>query len=222
MSQSIARLIDHTLLKPEATFSDIRQLCEEALQYDFFSVCVNSAMVPFASEILKGSNVSVCSVVGFPLGACLTEAKAFETEAALRAGAAEVDMVISLGLLKASRTEDVRRDIQAVVTAAGTHVVKVILETHLLTEDEKRTACQLALDAGAAFVKTSTGFTGGGATVEDVTLMKRAVGQGAQVKASGGIRDLAKARAMVAAGASRLGTSSGVAILQGLVAQGTY
>lgn len=222
MSQSIARLIDHTLLKPEATFSDIRQLCEEALQYDFFSVCVNSAMVPFASEILKGSNVSVCSVVGFPLGACLTEAKAFETEAALRAGAAEVDMVISLGLLKAGRTEDVRRDIQAVVTAAGTHVVKVILETHLLTEDEKRTACQLALDAGAAFVKTSTGFTGGGATIEDVILMKSAVGHGAQVKASGGIRDLAKARAMVAAGASRLGTSSGVAILQGLVAQGTY
>lgn len=222
MSQSIARTIDHTLLKPDAIGTEIRKLCEEALEHRFFSVCVNSAMVPLASEILRGSDVAVCSVVGFPLGACLSTAKAFETTEAIRLGASEIDMVISIGALKAKQDALVERDIRAVVEAAEGKIVKVILETHLLTEEEKIRACQLSVSAEAAFVKTSTGFTGGGATLEDVKLMKDTVGDRALVKASGGIRDLDKARAMIAAGASRLGTSSGVAIIKGLAATGAY
>lgn len=222
MSQSIARMIDHTLLKPEATTAEIRKLCEEALEHGFFSVCVNTSMVPFAASVLKGSPVAVCAVIGFPLGACLTSVKRFETAEALRNGATEIDMVLALGSLKDERFDDVLQDIRAVVEAADSRVVKVILETHLLSESQKRKACQLALDAGAAFVKTSTGFTGGGATIEDVALMKAAVGEKAKVKASGGIRDLDKARAMIAAGAERLGTSSGVAIIKGLTATGAY
>lgn len=222
MSQSIAQMIDHTLLKPEATSADIRKLCDEAIEHGFFSVCVNSSMVPLAAERLKGSSVAVCAVVGFPLGACLTSVKRYETLEALRAGATEIDMVLAVGALKEERFETVQNDIRAVVEAAGSHVVKVILETHLLSDSQKRKACELALAAGAAFVKTSTGFTGGGATLEDVTLMKSMVGTKAKVKASGGIRDLEKAQALIAAGAERLGTSSGVAIVKGLVATGAY
>lgn len=222
MSQSIARTIDHTLLKSDATPLEIRKLCEEALEHGFFSVCVNSAMIPLAAEILRGSNVAVCSVIGFPLGACLSSVKAFETSEALKNGASEIDMVIAIGALKANQDGVVERDIRAVVEAAGDKIVKVILETHLLTEEEKVRACQLSVAAGAAFVKTSTGFTGGGATLEDVALMKKTVGDRALVKASGGVRDLDKAKAMIAAGASRLGTSSGVAIIKGLAATGAY
>jgi deoxyribose-phosphate aldolase len=222
MSQSIAQMIDHTLLKPEATSADIRKLCDEAIEHGFFSVCVNSSMVPLAAERLKGSSVAVCAVVGFPLGACLTSVKRYETVEALRAGATEIDMVLAVGALKEERFETVQNDIHAVVEAAGPRVVKVILETHLLSDSQKRKACELALAAGAAFVKTSTGFTGGGATLEDVTLMKSMVGTKAKVKASGGIRDLEKAQALIAAGAERLGTSSGVAIVKGLVATGAY
>jgi len=221
--QELARLIDHTALKPDTTEARIRTLCEEARRYGFAAVCVNPCYVPLASELLRGSEVAVCTVVGFPLGANRTAIKAAEAEQAIRDGAAELDMVQNIGLLKSGRLREVLEDIRAVVEVARAArppagrdriLVKVILETALLTDAEKETACRLALEAGADFVKTSTGFAGGGATVEDVALMRRVVGDRMGVKASGGIRTRAQAEALVAAGASRLGTSAGVALVQ--------
>ena len=212
----LARLIDHTLLKPEATPAQIERLCAEARTHGFASVCVNPTHVRLAARLLRGSGVAVCSVVGFPLGAGLPQVKAFEAAEVVRLGAGEVDMVLNIGALKAGDHALVLRDIRAVVRAAraGGALVKVILETCLLTDDEKRAACRLVQQARADFVKTSTGFSTGGATVADVALMRAAVGPKMGVKAAGGIRSLAEAQAMVAAGATRLGTSAGVALLQ--------
>lgn len=220
--KNLAAYIDHTLLKPEATQSQIEKLCAEARENNFYSVCVNSSFVPFCKKQLDGSNVKVCAVVGFPLGAMSSEAKAFETKWCIQNGADEIDMVIHIGALKEGRLDDVRNDIRRVVDAAQGHTVKVIIETALLSQEEKRTACQLSKEAQAHFVKTSTGFNGGGATPEDVRLMKEVVGQGLEVKASGGIRDLESARAVIAAGATRLGTSSGVLIINNQKSTGGY
>ena len=212
----LAACIDHTLLKPNATDDQIRSLCREARECRFAAACVNPAAVPLATECLAGSAVKPCAVIGFPLGANATRIKAAEAALAVEQGAAEVDMVISVGTLKSGRGTDVESDIRAVVAAAGGALVKVILETCFLSDEEKRTACRLAVNAGAHFVKTSTGFGSGGATVEDVRLMRAAVGPTLGVKASGGIRTLADALAMLDAGATRIGTSSGPAILAGL------
>lgn len=214
-TRALAGMIDHTLLKPEATEAEIRALCAEARTHGFFSVCVNPANVALAARELAGSSVAVCTVVGFPLGATTSEAKAFETRDAIANGAREIDMVLNVGALKSGQRDRVLADIRAVVTAAGEVPVKVILETALLTDDEKIMACQAAKEAGAAFVKTSTGFSKGGATVEDIRLMRRTVGPDMGVKASGGVRDFATASAMAEAGATRLGASSSVAIITG-------
>lgn len=212
----LAAMIDHTLLKPEATRSEIEKLCAEAKTYSFCSVCVNPGNVRLAAKLLQGSGVKVCTVIGFPLGASTPAIKAMETRDAIANGATEVDMVINVGALKSGDYDLCARDIRAVVDAAeGQALVKVILETCLLTDEEKRKACLMAKNAGAHFVKTSTGFNKGGATVEDVALMRQTVGPGMGVKASGGVRDRAAAERMVAAGANRLGTSSGVAIVTG-------
>ncbi len=212
---NIASTIDHTLLKPDATAAQITTLCDEARQYQFASVCVNSGYVPLAAEQLGDSDVAVCSVVGFPLGAMSTEAKVFETEQAIRDGADEIDMVINVGCLKSGDLDAVRGDIAAVRKASEGKVLKVIFETGLIDDEEIVTLCGICTDVGADFVKTSTGFGSGGATVEDVALMKRSVGENVQVKASGGIRDYATAAAMIDAGATRLGVSAGIAIVQG-------
>jgi deoxyribose-phosphate aldolase len=211
----LASMIDHTLLKPEASRAQVEQLCDEAKQYGFASVCVNPVYVKLCAQRLKGSPVKVCTVVGFPLGATLPEVKAFETQQALDAGATEIDMVINIGALKDRDNDLVARDMAAVVRAAhaANAPVKVILETALLTDDEKLTACQLAQSAGADFVKTSTGFGPGGATAEDVALMRRAVGPTMGIKAAGGIRTLADAQKMIAAGATRIGASASVKII---------
>lgn len=216
-AEELAALIDHTLLKPDATETMVRRLCAEARQYGFAAVCVNPIYVKLAAEELKGSQVRVVTVVGFPLGATFTEVKVRETALAVAAGAAEIDMVIDLGALKDGCLRRVEEDVAAVVreAAAGGATVKAILETALLTEEEKVTAARLAVAAGAAFVKTSTGFGPGGATVDDVRLLKQTVGDKAGVKAAGGIRTAEAALAMVAAGASRIGTSAGVAIMEG-------
>jgi len=213
--RDLARMIDHTLLKPDATRDEIEKLCQEALTYQFASVCVNPHWVPLAAQLLKGSPVKVCTVIGFPLGATSTAAKAFEAADAIAHGAQEVDMVLNIGALKSGDLDTVQQDIAAVVEAArGKTLVKVILETGLLTRDEKITACRLAKAAGADFVKTSTGFGHGGATVEDVALMRETVGPEMGVKASGGVRDAATARAMIQAGANRIGASAGVSIVR--------
>ena len=218
--RELAKMIDHTLLKPEATETQIRRLCAEAREHEFMSVCVNPYWVPLCAELLSGSDVRVCTVIGFPLGANRSEIKAVEAEDAVARGAREVDMVINVGALKSGRLDVVRNDIRAVVEAvAGEALVKVILETGLLTDEEKVTACRLAQEAGADFVKTSTGFGYGGATVADVALMRRTVGPEMGVKASGGVRDTATALAMIEAGATRIGASAGVAILAGLAAE---
>jgi deoxyribose-phosphate aldolase len=211
----LASMIDHTLLKPEASRAQVEQLCDEAKQYGFASVCVNPVYVKLCAQRLKGSPVKVCTVVGFPLGATLPEVKAFETQQALEAGATEIDMVINIGALKDGDNDLVARDMAAVVRTAhaGNALVKVIIEAALLTDDEKTTACQLAQSAGADFVKTSTGFGPGGATVEDVALMRRAVGPTMGIKAAGGIRTLADAQKMIAAGATRIGASASVKII---------
>lgn len=213
----IAGMIDHTLLKPDATEDQIAQLCYEARKYQFASVCVNPTHVRLCAELLQGSDAKVCTVIGFPLGASSPEVKAFEAQTAINDGATEIDMVINIGALKAGDLTLVARDIHEVVRVghqAGA-IVKVIIETALLTEEEKVTACLLAKEAGADFVKTSTGFSGGGATVEDVSLMRRVVGPEMGVKASGGVRDIEDARSMVEAGATRIGASAGVKIVQG-------
>jgi deoxyribose-phosphate aldolase len=223
MATNIAKMIDHTLLKANTTKEQIVKLCEEAKQYNFASVCVNPTWVATAAELLKGTDVKVCTVIGFPLGANTPETKAFETKDAIEKGATEVDMVINIGALKDGNDELVERDIRAVVEAAkGKALVKVIIETCLLTEEEKVRACELAVKAGADYVKTSTGFSTGGATVEDIALMRKTVGPDIGVKASGGVRDLQGAEAMIQAGATRIGTSSGVAIVQGKTATTDY
>jgi deoxyribose-phosphate aldolase len=219
---SIASTIDHTLLKPDARAADIERLCAEAIEYNFHSVCVNSSRVAFAARLLAGSKIKIAAVTGFPLGAMSTEAKVHETHLAVRDGADEIDTVIAIGHLQDGETAYVLSDLKAVVSAAEEQPVKVILETSLLTHEEKILGCKLAVEAGAAFVKTSTGFAGGGATIEDVRLFRETVGSVCKVKASGGIRDAATALAMLEAGADRLGTSAGVAILTGLASQGEY
>ncbi len=211
---AIQRFIDHTLLAAEATKEKIEKLCKEALEYHFASVCVNSCWVKLASEILSGSDVAVCTVVGFPLGAMDTESKAYEAEKAVADGADEIDMVINIGYLKSGMTSEVLEDIKAVRKATEGKVLKVIIETCLLSDDEKRTACELSAEAGADFVKTSTGFSTGGATEHDVALMRSVVGDKLGVKASGGIRDYKKAKAMIDAGANRIGASAGIAIVK--------
>ena len=216
-----ASLIDHTLLKPTATADQIRQLCAEAREHRFAAVCVNPVWVPLCAELLAGSPVAVCTVVGFPLGADLSEAKAFEAERCVALGASEIDMVINIGALKDQDFATVQADIAAVVSsshAAGA-IVKVIIEAAYLTDEEKIAACVLAKDAGADFVKTSTGFGPSGATAADVALMRRVVGPGIGVKAAGGIRSGADFRSMVAAGANRIGASAGVKIVAELAEQ---
>lgn len=211
--KTLASMIDHTMLKPAATSGQIRQICKEALEYGFASVCINPCFVEFAANELKGSDIKVCTVVGFPLGTNSTETKAYEAEKAVKDGAREVDMVINVGALKEGNLKYCENDIAQVVKASKGVLVKVIIETCLLTDDEKVNACLLSKKAGAGFVKTSTGFASGGATVGDVYLMRKTVGTAMGVKASGGIRNLQDALAMIEAGATRLGASSGIAII---------
>lgn len=212
---TLAPFIDHTLLKPEAPASAYKQLMIEALQYQFFSVCIPPTYVSMAKRHLSQSSVKICTVVGFPYGFNTTSSKVFESKQAVDHGADEIDMVINVSALKSGDENLVRNDINSVVRAANGKIVKVILETCLLTDDEKVIACQICDVAGAHFVKTSTGFGAGGATLEDVRMLKRSIGSRMQVKASGGIRDAETARAMISAGASRLGTSHGVTIVGG-------
>ena len=224
MSKDLAGMIDHTLLKANATEAEIVKLAEEAKEYKFASVCVNPTWVQKAAEILKDAEeVKVCTVIGFPLGATTSETKAFETKNAIEKGATEVDMVINIGALKDKQYDLVEKDIKAVVDAAkGKALTKVIIETCLLNDEEKEIACKLSVKAGADFVKTSTGFSTGGATVEDIALMRKTVGPDIGVKASGGVRSLEDAQNMIEAGATRIGASSGVAIVNGLTSDSSY
>ena len=208
------KYIDHTLLKAEATEEQVLKLVEEAREYDFFSCCVNSCFTKLVHEKLEGSDVKTCTVVGFPLGAMSTESKVQETKNAVGDGSDEIDMVINVGALKEGKDAYVRDEIKAIKDVCGDRVLKVIIETCLLTDEEKKRVCQLALDAGADYVKTSTGFSTGGATVEDVSLMKEVVGDKAKVKVSGGVRSREDALAMIEAGASRIGASSGIQIVR--------
>lgn len=214
MSVRLARYIDHTLLKPEATGEDIVKLCKEALEHSFYAVCINPSYVDTAVKELQGSLVKVCAVIGFPLGATSTAAKAFEAAEAVDGGAEEVDMVIHVGALKSGNIQYVIDDLAAVVRAVKGNTVKVIIETGLLDKEEIITACRLVKESGAAFVKTSTGFGPGGATIADVQLMRETVGPELGIKASGGVRTAKAARQMIEAGATRIGTSSGVAIIK--------
>lgn len=214
---SIASYIDHTLLKPEASEAEVLKVCSEAVEYKFKSVCVNPIWVKTVTKALKGSGVLTCSVIGFPLGATPSDVKAFEARGAVLDGADEIDMVINMAAARANDKGALVDDITAVAEAvhAGEAILKVIIETSMLTDEQKVIACQAAVEAGADFVKTSTGFNGGGATVEDVALMRKTVGPDVGVKASGGVRSLADAQAMIAAGATRIGASSGIAIVKG-------
>lgn len=207
------KFIDHTVLKADTKKEAVTKICEEAKQYHFASVCVNPTWVAYCADYLKDSDVKVCTVIGFPLGANTSEVKAFEAKNAIENGADEVDMVINIGALKDGNVELVYNDIKAVVEASGDHCVKVIIETCLLTDEEKETVCQLAVKAHATFVKTSTGFSSGGATPHDVALMKKTVGDACQVKASGGVRNYADMMAVIDAGATRIGTSAGVQLM---------
>ncbi|MBR4682992.1 MAG: deoxyribose-phosphate aldolase [Elusimicrobiaceae bacterium] len=211
---NLAKMIDHTLLKSAATRPDIEKLCNEARQYGFCSVCVNPFWVSYARELLQGCDVKVCTVIGFPLGANTSTVKAFEAAEAVKNGADEIDMVINIGALRNREYDTVLKDIQAVRQACEGHTLKVIIETSQLTDEEKVKACELAAQAHADFVKTSTGFVGGGATVADVALMRRSITPAMQVKASGGVRTRADAQAMTAAGASRIGASSSIHIIE--------
>lgn len=211
----ISKYIDHTILKPESVEADIKQICEEAMEYDFKTVCIQPYWVGYAKESLQDSNVGITTVIGFPLGANTADIKAAETKVAIADGATEVDMVINIGALKDENYEAVLHDIETVVNAAGDVPVKVIIETSLLTKGEKIKACELAKKAGAAFVKTSTGFSTGGATIEDIRLMRATVGPEMGVKASGGVRNYEDAKAMIEAGATRIGASSGIEIVKG-------
>ncbi|HEL2250625.1 TPA: deoxyribose-phosphate aldolase [Streptococcus suis] len=216
------KYIDHTILKPETTQEQVEKILAEAKEYDFASVCVNPTWVALAAESLKDSDVKVCTVIGFPLGANTPAVKAFETKDAISNGADEIDMVINIGALKTGNYDLVLEDIKAVVAASGDKLVKVIIEACLLTDDEKVKACQLSQEAGADYVKTSTGFSTGGATIADVALMRKTVGPDMGVKASGGARSYEDAIAFIEAGASRIGASSGVAIMNGAQADGDY
>ncbi|MGL4662599.1 MAG: deoxyribose-phosphate aldolase [Culicoidibacterales bacterium] len=216
------KMIDHTLLRADALQTEVEKLCTEAKAYNFASVCVNPTWVEYAQQALLGSDVMVCTVVGFPLGATTTKAKSEETKQAIIDGADEIDMVINIGALKSGKNEYVENDIREVVEAANGKTVKVIIETCLLTDEEKILVCQLAKNAGAHFVKTSTGFSTGGATEADVKLMKDTVGANVEVKASGGVRSLEDAKVMIAAGATRIGTSNGVSIVEGTEAKNSY
>ena len=215
-SDNPAKYFDHTILKPAATVAEVTKICQEAISYGFFSVCINPVHVKKVSHLLNGTGVKVCSVVGFPLGANTSEMKAWETRQAIVDGADEIDMVINVGALKGKDFDFVKNDIQAVVKAASGNIVKVIIETCLLEKNEIVEVCKIAKKAGAHFVKTSTGFAGGGATPEDVALMKKTVGDDLQVKASGGIKSLADFEKMIAAGADRIGASAGVNIMKEL------
>ena len=220
---NIAAMIDHTLLKPEATRQQIESLCQEAIEYKFASVCVNPTWVSTAKELLQGSDVMVCTVIGFPFGATTSETKAFETKNAIDHGADEVDMVINIGALKDHNDELVEKDIRAVVEAAkGKAHTKVIIETSLLNKEEKIRACELSVKAGADFVKTSTGFSTGGATAEDIALMRQTVGPDLGVKASGGVRSTEDVQKMIEAGATRIGASSSIAIVNGQTVTSNY
>ncbi len=222
MTQNYAAMIDHTLLKADATRPQIEKICEEAKKYVFASVCVNPTWVKYSAELLAGTDVKVCTVIGFPLGASTSAVKAFETKDAIANGAGEIDMVINIGALKNGEYDVVRDDIKAVVEAANGTLVKVIIETCLLTDEEKVKACELSVEAGADFVKTSTGFSTGGATAEDIALMRKTVGPDLGVKASGGVRNLEDMQKMIDNGATRIGASSGVAIMEGLTSQSDY
>ncbi|MHB2149382.1 deoxyribose-phosphate aldolase [Calditrichota bacterium LG25] len=211
--RELARWIDHTILKPDATRQEIEKICDEAIEFGFASVCVNPTWVPLVYKKLRGHSPKVCTVVGFPLGATFPEVKARETELAVQQGADEIDMVINIGALKSGDYELVEHDIRSVVRAAGRRIVKVIIESCLLTDEEKVKACTLAKIAGANYVKTSTGFSKGGATVKDVALMRKVVGSQMGVKASGGVRSYEEACQMVEAGATRIGASASVAIV---------
>ncbi|RJX40082.1 deoxyribose-phosphate aldolase [Paenibacillus pinisoli] len=215
-SAEVAAMIDHTILKADATKSEVITICKEAREHQFATVCVNAGWVPLAAEELKGSGVGITTVVGFPLGATTTASKAFEAAEAIDNGATEIDMVLNIGLLKSGDYEGVKRDVESVAAACkGKAALKVILETGLLTDEEKVKACELCVEAGADFVKTSTGFGKGGATAEDIALMRRTVGPTLGVKASGGVRDLETALQMLKSGATRIGASSSVAIVTG-------
>ncbi|WP_338500345.1 deoxyribose-phosphate aldolase [Pseudomonas trivialis] len=214
---ALAKYIDHTLLAPDASVDQIRTLCDEAREHGFYSVCVNSGQVPYVASCLTDNSVVICAVVGFPLGADLSDTKAFEAERAIAAGAGEIDMVLNIGWLKDGLLDAVRDDIAQVHKACGAVPLKVILETCLLNDAQKVQACEICRDLGVAFVKTSTGFSRSGATVEDVALMRETVGTGVGVKASGGVRDYPTAVKMIEAGATRLGSSSGIAIVGGAV-----
>ncbi len=215
-SKELAKYFDHTILKPSATCADVEKICEEAVEYGFFSVCVNPVHVKLVKERLAGSDVKACSVIGFPLGANTTSLKAAETEQAVADGADEIDMVINVGALIEGSFSFVEEDVRAVVKAAGSSLVKVILETCMLDDNQIVSACELCKKAGAHFVKTSTGFGSGGATTHDVALMKKTVGDVLEVKASGGIKNLADTEAMIKAGADRIGASAGIAIMKEL------
>ncbi|MGJ3189833.1 deoxyribose-phosphate aldolase [Paenarthrobacter nitroguajacolicus] len=221
---NIASYIDHTLLKPEASEADVLKVCAEAVEYKFKSVCVNPVWVKTVTKALKGSGVLTCSVIGFPLGATPSDVKAFEARGAVLDGADEIDMVINMAAGRAGDKGALVDDIRAVAETvhAGEAILKVIIETSMLTDEQKVIACEAAVEAGADFVKTSTGFNGGGATVEDVALMRRTVGPDLGVKASGGVRSLADAQAMIAAGATRIGASSGIAIVKGEQGSSAY
>lgn len=219
---NVAKYIDHTLLKPDSTREQIDKILEEAKKYQFKSVCINPTHVSYASQQLLDTDVLVCTVIGFPLGATTTDVKVFETENAIKNGASEIDMVINIGALKDQRYDEVQKDIEGVIAAANGKTVKVIIETVLLTDEEKVKACELAEKAGATFVKTSTGFAGRGATPEDVKLMKDTVGNRLEVKASGGVRSLEDFEKMIEAGATRIGASAGVQIIEGLDSNSDY
>mgnify|MGYP002673316600 FL=1 len=219
---AINRYIDHTLLKPESTQTQIDKLIAEAVEHQFASVCVNPTWVSYAAKALKGTEVNVCTVIGFPLGANTSSVKAFEAKDAVAKGADEIDMVINIGRLKSGQYDAVEADIRAVVEASGDKLVKVIIETCLLTDDEKVKACQLAVAAGADYVKTSTGFSTAGANIADVILMRKTVGPNIGVKAAGGTRSYADAESFIKAGATRIGTSAGVAIVNGETANSSY
>ena len=219
----LQKYIDHTILKAETTESQVKVICDEAREHGFMSVCVNACYAEYVAKQLAGTDVKTCVVVGFPLGATLSEVKAFETKAAIEKGADEIDMVINVGALKDGKDDYVLQDIKAVVDASnGKALVKVIIETCLLTEEEKVRACELSVKAGADFVKTSTGFSTGGATVEDIALMRKTVGPDIGVKASGGVRNSADAKALINAGATRIGASKSVSIVQGETVEAGY
>jgi deoxyribose-phosphate aldolase len=218
----LEKYIDHTLLKATATEKDIENLCKEAIQYNFYAVCVNSSYVSLCKKLLKGSDVMTAAVVGFPLGAMHKDAKVFEAEQAIRDGADEIDMVIHIGMLKSDRKDYVQEEISAIKKAIGDKVLKVIIETCYLTQEEKEAAIQMCVNAGAEFVKTSTGFGTGGATLEDIRLMKKIVGDSVKIKASGGLKDSSTAQQYIEEGISRIGTSSGIEILKGLTSEKSY